>query len=124
MRLHWSDKAISAAGQGFDVARTRSRVAQSLAQLIDGGVQAVVEIDEGIGGPELLAHLLARNHIAGTLEKQGQHLQRLILKAKLGAVFAQLARGEIKLEEAKAHDSARPIAWEHWHRKKHTTDDA
>jgi hypothetical protein len=77
----------------------------------------VVEIDKRVRRPEFLAHLLASDHIAGALEKQGEHLERLLLEAKLPTVLAQLGRREIKLEDAKARNSARAMAWESWHSK-------
>jgi len=45
--------------------------------MIDAGVEAVVEIHERIGGPELRAQLVARDHFAGALQQGLQHLERL-----------------------------------------------
>ena len=75
----------------------------------------MVEIHEGVGGPKFLAQFLARDHIAGALQQQGQHLERLLLQAKLRAVLAQFARGEVELEDSKPRDSAGVIAWESGH---------
>jgi hypothetical protein len=66
----------------------------------------VVEIHEGVGWPQLLAQLFARDHLAGALEQQGQHLKGLLLQAQLRTILAQLARGEVQLEDSKPHKSA------------------
>ncbi len=84
----------------------------------------MVEIDEGVGGPEFLAQIIASDHVASALQEQGEHLERLILQAELGAVLAQLAGGEVELEDAKAGDSAGAIAWGSGHGRWTTADDA
>jgi hypothetical protein len=61
--LHRSDETVSAAGEGFDVARAGSGVSESFAHLVDRGVQAVVEVDEGVGGPEFLLQFFAGDDI-------------------------------------------------------------
>src|ERR1700688_2011420 len=70
--LHWREETISSPCQRLDIPGTGCRIAQGLPQLVHCGVQAVVEIHESVGRPELLAQLLARDHIAGTLPQQGQ----------------------------------------------------
>ena len=104
--LHRGDETVSAAGEGFDVARAGSRVSESFAHLVDGGVQAVVEVDERVGGPELLLQLFARDDFAGTFEQQRQHLEGLSLQAQLDAALAQFACAEIEFEQSKPRDSA------------------
>ena len=47
---------------------TKNLISESFAHLVDGGVQAVVEVDEGIGGPEFLLQLFACDEIAGALQ--------------------------------------------------------
>src|ERR1700730_2041249 len=89
--LHRCYEAISAPRKGLDIARTGGRIAQDLAQFINGGVQAVVEIHEGIGGPELLAQLFARDDISGALKQQGEYLERLLLQAELFSTPAPIA---------------------------------
>ncbi|MGB2836464.1 MAG: hypothetical protein WBC30_12625, partial [Candidatus Sulfotelmatobacter sp.] len=72
--------------------------------------------------PEFLAQFLARHHIAGALQQQGQNLKRLLLQAKLGAVLAQFASGKIEFENTKPRDSA-GVALESGHGQS-ATDDA
>ena len=104
--LHGCDKPIPATGQRFDIAWTGRRIAQHFPKLVHGGVETVVEIHEGVGGPEFLAQLLASHHVASALQQQSQNLKRLLLQTKLGAVLAQFAGGEVELEYSKARDSA------------------
>ena len=78
----------------------------------------MVEIHKGVSGPEFLAHLLACDHIAAALEKQGQYLKGLLLQPNSSAILAQLARGQVELKHSKPHDSAGAIALESGHRTK------
>lgn len=56
-----------------------------------GAVQTVLEVDEGVGGPQTVAQLAARDQIAGTLDQGDQQLYRLIGKADARAGPSQLA---------------------------------
>ena len=67
--LHRGDEAVTAAGQRLDIAGTGGGIAERLAQLVYGRVQAVVEIDEGVGGPEFLAQLFAGDYLAGAVKQ-------------------------------------------------------
>ena len=46
-----SDEAVSASREGLNESRIGGRIAQCVANLVDGRVNAVIEIDEGIGRP-------------------------------------------------------------------------
>jgi hypothetical protein len=48
----------------------------------------VVEIHEGVGGPEFLAQFLAHDYIASTFEQHSQNLKGLLLQAEFCAVLA------------------------------------
>ena len=63
--------------------------------LVDRGIQAVIEVDEGVRGPELLLQFFARDDIAGAVEENGQHLERLPLQAQFGSAFAEFAGAEV-----------------------------
>jgi hypothetical protein len=58
----------------------------------------MVEIDEGIGRPNLSPQFLARDHIAGAIQQRRQDLQRLTLQAQPYAALAQFARANIQFE--------------------------
>ena len=65
--LDRSDKAVAAAGKRLDIARGFGGIAEHFAKPRDGVVKAMVEIDEGVGGPNLVAKLLAGHDIAGAV---------------------------------------------------------
>jgi hypothetical protein len=81
--LNGKDKSIAELGKGLDKARFSCRVIQNTAEFLDGGVQTVLEVDEGIRGPELLTKLFASNDIAGVVEQKGQNLEGLRTKLDL-----------------------------------------
>ena len=77
--FHRSDKAVSPPRQGFHVTRAGGGVSQCFTDLVHSRIQAVIEIDERIGGPELLAKVLPRDHLRGTFQEKRQHLKWLLL---------------------------------------------
>lgn len=79
--FHWRKEAISAPSQGFDEARIGSGIAQYLAEFVNDGVEAVVEVNEGIAGPELLPQFFARHHLARAFEQDKEDLKWLLLQA-------------------------------------------
>jgi hypothetical protein len=86
-----SDEAIAFSGYGFDVERLVGRIAQSFPELHNRSIQAVIEIDEGIGRPEMLAQLFARDHLPGVFEQQEQNTRRLFAQLNKGAVAPQFS---------------------------------
>ena len=101
-----SDEAVSAATSGGDEARILRVVRQGLAQLVDGSVQAGVEVDEGVRRPEALAKLVARNHFSGPLQEDGEHGEGALLQPDDDAIPAQFASAEVDFIETEA-DSLR-----------------
>ena len=89
------NEPVSPPRQGFDIGRGLGRIPQRFADARDGVVQAVVEIHEGIGRPELVTEFLSRDQVAGGLQQDRQHLQRLALKAKLYATLPQFTSAQI-----------------------------
>ena len=47
-----SDETVAAAWEGFDVDGGIGGIIEGFAEFIDGGVEAMVEINEGVAGPE------------------------------------------------------------------------
>ena len=62
-----ADEAIAPPRKGFDETRLVGVVAQSVPQLFDGGVQAVVEVHKSIRGPESFLELFPGDNLAGLL---------------------------------------------------------
>ena len=78
-RVHLADKAVASAGDCVDITRFVSRVLQCISQPPDRRVDPVIELDDGVGGPEPLLNLLAQNDLARTFQQNAQELKRLLL---------------------------------------------
>ena len=55
-------------------------VAEGHAQLADGGVEADIEINEGIGWPECTVQFFPGDEVSGMLEQQREDAARLLLR--------------------------------------------
>ena len=110
-KFHRSEEAISAARQRFHKAGILCRVAQRIAQPLDRGVQAVVEVHERIGGPQAAVEILPGDHFAGTLQQHGQDLKGLLLQANLEAVAAELPGAQVYVKDSKADNSVCGFTW-------------
>ena len=104
MRTGW--RAVTAARCGFDEARVVGRIAEYLADLVDGFVQAVVELDEGVGRPQLLTQFFTGDNLARPLEQDDKQAERLVLEIDLEPFLAQFRRGEVHFEDAEAEDAS------------------
>src|SRR5687767_10203346 len=98
---HRGDESISPPGQCFDVLRRVRGIAKRLPHLLDRGVQAVLEIDEGVRFPQAIPQFLARGNLAGMLEERGEDLPRLVLEPDTVSVTVQLTSGRVELERSK-----------------------
>jgi hypothetical protein len=58
----------------------------------------VFKVNEGIGGPEILADLVPRHHLPGPLEERGEDLKGALLKPDLVAVESHLTASKIDFE--------------------------
>jgi hypothetical protein len=58
----------------------------------------VLEVYEGISGPELLLHLLPRHHFARTLDKRGQNLEGFFLQFYPVTVAPQFTAPKVNFE--------------------------
>ena len=103
--LNWRDKAIAAPSKRLHEARISGRVPQGFADLVDGRVEAVIEVNKRVSGPELFAQVLAGNHVAGMFEQQSKHLERLLLEPNADAAFAEFSGLEVRLEHAKTDNA-------------------
>lgn len=91
-------ETVAAAREGFDETGVVGRIAQGLAQLVDGLVQAVIEIDERVGGPEPITQFFASDDLAGIFKQHCQNLYRLLLNLDLDAFFTKFSRAQIQLK--------------------------
>ena len=75
-----------------NVSRNRGvggRIAQRLANPVNGFVQPVVKVDQRISGPQLLLQLLAGDNLTGPLQQCREDFKCLIWKLDAKAVLAQ-----------------------------------
>jgi hypothetical protein len=73
-RLHLPDEAVAAPRQRLDVVGLARRFPQRIPQPHHGRVDTVVELDYRVVGPELVADLLAQNHLPRTLQQHAEYL--------------------------------------------------
>src|SRR5205085_9084141 len=99
--FHGSDEPVSASRKRLNVARFFGRVAQCCSKASDGIVQAVIEIHEGVGRPDLRSQFFACDQLAGTLEQHRKNEQWLPLKSLPYAAFAELKRAGVQLKNVK-----------------------
>jgi hypothetical protein len=98
MMVHWSQKPVSMARDGFDVSRTLRRISEREAQLGHRFVEAAIKINEGMSGPEVLPQLFSRHHFTGMFQKEAENLEGLFLQLDSNAALAKLSRPDIQLE--------------------------
>lgn len=97
-----SQQAITASAHRLNKARRLRVVAQNLAQLAHGGVEAVFEVYKGVVGPKALMQFRAGHQLPGPLGQRQQQAARLLLQADGAAILAQVARAEIESERSEA----------------------
>jgi hypothetical protein len=74
----------------------------------------MIEVDEGVGGPEPALQLVPGHYLAGTFQQHGKNLERLFLQSDPGPVTFQLSSLEIYFEDAKL-DYPRAVAARYRH---------
>ncbi len=100
--LNGSYEAIATAGEGFNESGIGGGVSEGLADAIDGGVNAVLVVDEGTVRPELARDLVAGEQLSGPLEQHGEYLEGLGVELDANALLAQFARGRVCFKYTKA----------------------
>ena len=71
----------------FDILRFRGRITDDRAELFDGSIQALLEVDEGLRGPELVTQLFACDQFSRLAEKLVENLKGLRTQLELDAVL-------------------------------------
>jgi hypothetical protein len=86
--VHFSDKAIASASDRLDITRFVCRVLQGIPQPPDRRVDAVIELDDHVAGPESVLNFLAQYDLTLTFQQNEEDLKRLLLQPDSDAVFA------------------------------------
>src|SRR6185437_11365227 len=111
------DEAVAALGEGLNVAWAFGGVAEGLADLVDGGAERVVEIDDRVTTPEAELEVLAGDDLSGALEERGKNFKglRLQLNPKTGLpefaaleVHLEKPEGEFRVGDGGRHCANRP----------------
>ena len=101
LRFDRKDETVAELGEGLDVAGLGGGIVEDGAKLLDRGVEAVLEVDKGVGGPELLVKLIAANDFASVGEENRKDLKRLGPEFKALAELEEFPGGKTKLVRAK-----------------------
>src|SRR5262249_2216010 len=106
-----ADESIPAPRQGLDEARIFRRVSQRLTDLVDGGVQIVIDVNERVR-PQALSQLFPRDNGARLLQQNCQHLERLASQFQSHSRLAQFLRLKVNLNRSKANCLAGADLWD------------
>jgi hypothetical protein len=66
-----SDETIATASERFDETRIVGGIAERIAEALDGGIEAMLKIDEGVSGPELALQFFAGDELTGFGQEKG-----------------------------------------------------
>ncbi|HET9387746.1 MAG TPA: hypothetical protein VFO67_21615 [Gemmatimonadales bacterium] len=99
-RSNLRDEPVSTPRQRFHEPGVVRIVTERGAEPLHGGVQAVVEVDERAVRPQAAAQLLARDHVARSLEHHLEDFERLFLEAHGGLAVTELPGSDIELERS------------------------
>ena len=73
--IYRRDEAIASFGECLDKAGTVGGVAEGFADLVDGGAEGVVEVNDRVTTPETQLELLPGDDLAGVLEERGENFK-------------------------------------------------
>jgi hypothetical protein len=85
------DKPISSPGQCLDVLWGIGFVAECFPQFLYGGIEAVLEVDEGVGGPDPFLEFFAGDEFAGIFEQNSEDSDGLGLDLELKPVLIEFS---------------------------------
>ena len=101
--FHRNHQPIAPPGQGLDVLGFVGRITQRPPQVLDGRVDAVVKLDDGVVRPQFFSDLLAADQFALALDQHAQDLQGLLLQDRSVAVVAQLSARQVEFKDSNAN---------------------
>ena len=80
---HGANEPVAAPGKVSMKRGLSTESPRASRNLIDGGIQAVVEIHERVGGPQVRPELFPSHHFAGPLKQDCEDVKRLVLELKI-----------------------------------------
>jgi hypothetical protein len=99
-----ADEPITSARKRLNENRRFGRFAQRIAQPLNGGIQAMIEVYEGVRRPELAAELLPGDEMSRIFKQCGQYLKWLFLQLYLLSPPPQFPGLEVDLECTETDD--------------------
>ena len=97
-----SDEAITQLRKCLNIARRLSRVVEDNTDFFDCIVEALIEVDKGVGRPERPVEFLAGDELPWVLEKYLQDTEGLRGKLDSGAVVEQFLSRQGNVKSIKA----------------------
>jgi hypothetical protein len=67
-------------------------------------MQSMIEVHEGVGGPNSLPKLLLGHDLAGVFDQDCENLEGLLLELDPDSPFAQFSGLEVQLKNPELHD--------------------
>ena len=104
---HRRDEAVSPFRDCLDKAWTFRRVPERIPQTLYGRIDAVIEFDSRIVGPQPLPDLFSRHQLARAFQKFEKDKKGLLLQADSLSAPSQLRGSEVELKLAKANNRGR-----------------
>ncbi len=96
------DKAVADFWDGLHIAGIFRRVTEGGAKFLDGTVETVLEIDDGVRAPQADTHLLPGNDLAGGFQQHQKKGEGLAGQADAKAVFAELVSCGVELKHTES----------------------
>src|SRR5579863_7307723 len=103
-RRNRCQKPVTFSGDCLNELGIHGIVAEEMAELADGGVDAVLGVDEDFAGPETLGDFGAGNELALARDKEDEQLHRLALDAYRFAVSEEFETSAIEAKVAEFKD--------------------
>src|SRR5579863_4388559 len=97
------DEAIAPADHSLEVLRLVGIVGQGAANLADGGIDSLFDVDEDVFAPERAGDLLTRDQLPLLFNQEHKQLQRQALQLHGDATVAELKTTVIQLEVVEAN---------------------
>jgi len=95
--IHGCDEPVSATRQRFHESRILGGVSEGVAELVDGCIEAFIEVHHRVG-PDRPAQFLPGYDFAVPFQEQREHPKWLLLQSDLRPVLAELAGAQIDFE--------------------------
>lgn len=112
-RAHLTNESVSMSWKCLDELGIFSCVIQRLPETLHRIIQPLVEVNEGVGRPDLSLNFLTRDDFSGMLKENTKHLEWLVLQFYPDAVFTNLTRPQFNFKRSESDNPARWMCVSH-----------